>query len=76
MKTSSYTTDDVASVMSLKMAGVQAKIKEISPQALYYCHCLNPSIKSDISLIDEAHLFCPKRQLFAFFLTQNVRHDG
>ena len=38
---------DGASVMSSSKAGVQAKIKEVSPRALYthcYAHCLNLSI--------------------------------
>ena len=66
-----------ASVMSSELAGVQAKIKEISPRALYthcYSHCLNLAIalscnvqevRNLISLINESHLFLsnsPKRQ--------------
>lgn len=64
-------------VMSSEKAGVQAKIKEISPRALYthcYSHCLNLSIAAScgvqdvrnlISLVNESHLFLsnsPKRQ--------------
>ena len=55
--------------MSSERAGVQAKIKEISPRALYahcYSHCLNLSVaascelqevKNLISLVNESHLF-------------------
>ena len=68
---------DGAAVMSSKRAGVQAKIKQVSPRALYihcYSHCLNLSIAAScqvqevrnlISIINEAHLFLsnsPKRQ--------------
>ena len=68
---------DGASVMSGEVGGVQAKIKEISPLAIYthcYSHCLNLSIAAScqvqevrnlISLINESYLFLsnsPKRQ--------------
>ena len=60
---------DGASVMSSGKEGVQAKIKEISPLALFthcYAHCLNLSIAAScklsevrnlIGLINEAYLF-------------------
>ena len=63
--------------MSSDKAGVQAKIKEVSPIALYthcYSHCLNLSIAAScavqevrnlISVINEAHFSLsnsPKRQ--------------
>ena len=68
---------DGASVMSSGKEGVQAKIKEISPLALFthcYAHCLNLSIAAScklsevrnlVGLINEAYLFLnnsPKRQ--------------
>lgn len=68
---------DGASVMSGEVGGVQAKIKEISPLAIYthcYSHCLNLSIAAScqvqevrnlICLINESYLFLsnsPKRQ--------------
>ena len=68
---------DGAAVMSSEKAGVQAKIKEISPLAVYthcYAHCLNLSIASTcnvqevqnlVGLMNEVHLFLhnsPKRQ--------------
>ena len=68
---------DGASVMSSEVAGVQAKIKEVSPQALFthcYSHCLNLAIAAScsvqevrnlISIINESHFFIansPKRQ--------------
>ncbi|KAK3754906.1 hypothetical protein QZH41_003007 [Actinostola sp. cb2023] len=68
---------DGAAVMSSGKAGVQAKIKEISPLALFthcYSHCLNLSIAATckvqevrnlIGLINETYLFLdnsPKRQ--------------
>ena len=68
---------DGASVMSSDKAGVQAKIREVSPIALYthcYSHYLNLSIAAScvvqevrnlISVINEAHFFLsnsPKRQ--------------
>ena len=72
---------DGASVMSSKVNGVQAKIRETSPRALYthcYSHCLNLSIAASseiqevrnlVSLINEVYLFLsnsPKREsLFA-----------
>ena len=63
--------------MSSEKVGVQAKIKEISPLAVYthcYAHCLNLSIASTcniqevrnlVGLINEVYLFLhnnPKRQ--------------
>ena len=68
---------DGASIMSSSKAGVQAKIKEVSPRALYthcYAHCLNHSIatcsniqevRNMIGIINESHSFLsnsPKRQ--------------
>ena len=68
---------DGASVMSSERAGVQAKIKAVSPRALFtrcYSHCLNLAIAAScsvqevrnlISTINETHLFLansPKRQ--------------
>ena len=68
---------DGASVMSSNKAGVQAKIKEVSPRALYthcYSHCLNLSITAScqvqevrnlIAIINEVYFFLsnsPKRQ--------------
>ncbi len=68
---------DGAAVMSSDIAGVKAKLKEISPLALYtHCcsHCLNLSVAASskvqevrnlIGLMNEAHLFLyhsPKRQ--------------
>ena len=68
---------DGAFVMSSGKGGVQAKIKEISPLALFthcYAHCLNLSITAScklsevrnlIDLTNEANLFLnnsPKRQ--------------
>ena len=72
--------------MSVEVGGMKAKIKEISPLAIYthcYSHCLNLSIsassqiqevKNLISLINESHLFpsnSPKRQKL-FELTVNA----
>ncbi len=60
---------DRAAVMSSDIADVQAKLKEISPLALYthcYSHCLNLSVaasskvqevRNRIGLMNEAHLF-------------------
>ena len=57
--------------MSSEKAGVQTKIKEVSPLAFYthcYCHCLNLSlasacqlqeIRNPIGIINEAFLFLP-----------------
>ncbi len=68
---------DGTSVMSSGISGVQAKIKEKSPLALYthcYCHCLSLSIDASckvqevrnvIGVINECFLFLehsPKRQ--------------
>ncbi len=56
---------DGAAVMLSDIAGVQAKLKEISPLALY-THCLNLSVAASskvqevrnlIGLMNEAHLF-------------------
>ena len=67
---------DGASVLSSSKAGVQARIREISPRAVYthcYAHCLNLSIAASceiqnlISLVNEVHFFLsnsPKRQAF------------
>ena len=77
---------DGAAVMSSEIAGVQAKIKGISPLAVYthcYAHCLNLSIaaaykaqevRNLIGLINEIYLFLnnsPKRQR-AFEITLQV----
>ena len=77
---------DGTAVMSSDKAGVQAKIKEVSPMALYthcYSHSLNLSIaasckvqevKNLIDIINEAHLFLsnsPKRQsMFELTITK------
>ena len=68
---------DGASVMASEISGVQARIKEVSPRAVYthcYSHCLNLSIAAScqvqevrnlVSTINEAHFFLsnsPKRQ--------------
>ena len=68
---------NAAAVTSSDIAGVQAKLKEISPLALCthcYSHCLNLSVADSskvrevrnlIGLMNEAHLFLyhrPKRQ--------------
>ena len=81
---------DGASVMSSGKEGVQAKIKEISPLALFthcYAHRPNLSIATScklsevrnlIGLINEAYLFLnnsPKRQQL-FELTLRGRSNG
>ena len=60
---------DGAAVMSSSRAGVQAKIKETAPLAMYthcYAHCLNltiaatcniPKVRSLIDVIKEEYLF-------------------
>ena len=68
---------DGISVMSSEIAGVQAKIKEVSPQALFthcYSHwpslaiaasCSVQEVRNLISIMNESHLFfanSPKRQ--------------
>ena len=83
---------DGASVMSSGKEGVQAKIKEISPLALFthcYAHCLNLSIPATcklsevrnlIGLINEAYLFLnnsPKRQkLFELALKEYLSENS
>ena len=83
---------DGASVMSSGKEGVQAKIKEISPLALFthfYAHCLNVSIATLcklsevwnlIGLINEAYLFLnnsPKQQqLFELTLKEYLPEDS
>ena len=83
---------DGASVMSSGKEGVQAKIKEISPLALFthfYAHCLNVSIAAScklsevwnlIGLINEAYLFLnnsPKQQqLFELTLKEYLPEDS
>lgn len=83
---------DGASVMSSGKEGVQAKIKETSPLALYthcYAHCLNLSIAATcklsevrnlIGLINEAYLFLnngPKRQqLFELTLKEYLPENS
>ena len=52
-------TYDGASVMSSEVAGVQAKIKEISPRAMYthcYLHCLNLSIAASCEVQEVRNL--------------------
>ena len=83
---------DGASVMSSGKEGVQAKIKETSPLALYthcYAHCLNlsiaatcklPEVRNLIGLINEAYLFLnnsPKRQqLFELTLKEYLPENS
>ena len=83
---------DGASVMSSGKEGVQAKIKEISPLALFthcYAHCLNLSIAATcllsevrnlIGLINETYLFLnnsPKRQkLFQLALKEYLPENS
>ena len=83
---------DGASVMSSGKEGVQAKIKEFSPLALFthcYAHCLNLSIAATcklaevrnlIGLINEAYLFLnnsPKRQqLFELTLKEYLPENS
>ena len=83
---------DGASVMSSGKEGVRAKIKEISPLALFihcYAHCLNHSIATScklsevrnlIGLINEAYLFLinsPKRQqLFELTLKEYLPENS
>ena len=83
---------DGASVMSSGKEGVQAKIKEISPLALFthcYAHCLNLSIAAScklsevrnlVGLINEAHLLLnnsPKRpQLFGLTLKEYLLENS
>lgn len=83
---------DGASVMSSGKEGVQAKIKEISPLALFthcYAHCLNLSIAATcqlsevrnlIGLINETYLFLnnsPKRQkLFELALKEYLPENS
>ena len=83
---------DGASVMSGGKEGMQAKIKEISPLALFtycYAHCLNLSIAAScklsevrnlVGLINEAYLFLinsPKRQqLFGLTLKEYLLENS
>ena len=83
---------DGASVMRSGKEGVQAKIKEINPLALFthcYAHCLNLSIAAScklsevrnlIGLISEAYQFLnnsPKRQqLFEFTLKEYLPENS
>ena len=83
---------DGASVMSSGKEGVRAKIKEISPLALFihcYAHCLNHSIATScklsevrnlIGLINEAYLFLinsPKpQQLFELTLKEYLPENS
>ena len=83
---------DGASVMRSGKEGVQAKIKEINPLALFthcYAHCLNLSIAAScklsevrnlIGLINEAYLFLnnsPKRQqLFVLTLKEYLPENS
>ena len=83
---------DGASIMSSGKEGVQAKIKETSPLALYthcYAHCLNLSIAATcklsgvrnlIGLINEAYLFLnnsPKwQQLFELTLKEYLPENS
>ena len=83
---------DGASVMSSGKEGVQAKIKEISPLALFthcYAHCLNLSIAAScklsevrnlVGLINETYLFLnnsPKRQqLFGLTLKEYLPENS
>ena len=83
---------DGASVMRSGKEGVQAKIKEINPLALFthcYAHCLNLSIAAScklsevrnlVGLINEAYLFLinsPKRQqLFGLTLKEYLLENS
>lgn len=58
-----------ASVMSSNKAGVQAKIREVSPRALYihcYSHCLNLSIAASCDVQEVRNLISTVKQNTSF----------
>ena len=60
--------------MSSEKAGVQAKIKEISPLAVYthcYAHCLNLSIASTCNLQEVRNLVGLINAVYLFFTQQS-----
>ena len=60
---------DGASVMSSNCSGVQTRIREVTPQAIYvHCnaHCLN------LCLVDSTKAICEASEFFAFLETLYV----
>ena len=67
---------DGASVMSGHCSGVQARIREVAPQAIYiYCnaHCLNLALVDSVKAFrDASEFFALLETLYVFCLQQNV----
>ena len=69
---------DGASVMSGKCSGVQQRIKEVAPQALYvhcYAHCLNVALVDTTRSITEASDFFALMETLYVFMSSSKAHD-
>ena len=69
---------DGASVMSGKCSGVQQRIKEVAPQAIYvhcYAHCLNLALVDTTRSITEASDFFALMQTLYVFMSSSKAHD-
>ena len=69
---------DGASVMSGKCSGVQQRIKEVAPQAIYvhcYAHCLNLALEDTTRSITEASDFFALMQTLYVFMSSSKAHD-
>ena len=69
---------DGASVMSGKCSGVQQRIKEVAPQALYvhcYAHCLNLALVDTTRSIADASEFFALMETLYVFMSSSKSHD-
>ena len=69
---------DGASVMSGKCSGVQQRIKEVAPQALYvhcYAHCLNLALVDTTRSIADASDFFALMETLYVFMSSSKSHD-
>lgn len=69
---------DGASVMSGRCSGVQQRIKEIAPQAVYvhcYAHCLNLALVDTTRSITEASDFFALMEVLYVFMSTSKAHE-
>lgn len=69
---------DGASVMSGRCSGVQQRIKDVAPQALYvhcYAHCLNLALVDTTRSITEASDFFALMETLYVFMSSSKAHD-
>ena len=69
---------DGASVMSGRCSGVQQRIKEVAPQAVYvhcYAHCLNLALVDTTRSITQASDFFALMEVLYVFIPTSKAHE-